>query len=598
MTRVRYCLQIVIAAALLLWIPQQPAAESRGAHAQLHALFDEYREGNLQLNPLNAMFEGDYRYNHILGDYLSPEYLRRSRELEEKYLAKLADIDYSALNQDDQLSYDIFKYDRDLTLENFRDDYARLDSLMPVSQFSSLPNFVAQLGGGTSAQPFATVKDYENWLQRAGEFPAWVKQAISNLRQGMKEGVVLPWIIVERTLPQLAAHVTEDVKASVFYKPVQNFPESFTEAERKRITGEFEKSIRAVIVPAYRELHDFLAQEYRPHARETVGIGHLPGGQNWYAYLARFHTTTSLTPAEIHRIGKDLAAQIYGEMEAIKNDVGFKGDMREFFTYLRTDPKFFYDSPEALLDSYRDLKSDVEARLPQVFDLKPKADFIVEPIESFREVSSAAAEYLQPAPDGTRPGIFYVNTHDLKSRPAWEREALFAHEAVPGHHFQIAIAQEQEHLPSFQRFEGPTAYVEGWGLYAETLGYDLRLYSDPYQRIGALSMQIWRANRLVVDTGMHALGWTREQAIEWMQSNSPMTDTDLTAEVERYIAIPGQALAYMIGATRIRQLREEARKVQGKEFDLRTFHRQVLADGAMPLDLLERKIERWVRASP
>ena len=313
-----------------------------------------------------------------------------------------------------------------------------------------------------------------------------------------------------------------------------------------------------------------------------------------YTYQARYHTTTDLTPEQIHEIGKTHAREIYKEIESIKNTVGFEGDVKAFFQFLREDPQFYFDEPEKLVQSYRDLKTDIEQRLPRLFDLIPESEYVIKPIEEFRAASSAAAHYMPPAPDGSRPAVFYVNTHDVGSRSNWESESLFIHEAVPGHHFQIALAQEQEHLPAFRRFGGQTAYVEGWALYAETLGEEMGLYTDPYQRLGALSNDIWRANRLVVDTGLHALGWTREQAIEWMESNSPTTHTNAVAEVERYMVIPGQALAYKIGQIKIRELRRKAEGMLGNRFNIKAFHRQVLADGSMPLTLLERKITNWL----
>ena len=578
--------------------PANTTAEQKvtasAAHEQLHRLFADYREALLLLNPLYAMFEGDYRFNHILGDSLSADYLERSHQLEERFSAALAAIDPLQLNDDDRLSYDIFKYDREMELERFRGDYAHMATLLPINQFYNMPSTLAIFGSGESAQPFNTLQDHDNWLLRVGEFPAWVEQAISNLRQGVQRGVVLPRVLVERILPQLSAHLVDEIATSIFYKPLLNLPESFTREDRARLTAAYEATIRDDILPAYRRLHDFLAEEYLPHARETVGIGHLPGGQEWYAYLARNSTTTGLTPEEIHEIGRQEATRLFAEMEAIRQEVGFEGDMQAFLHHLRTDPRFFHASREALLGSYTDLKPIVEAALPRLFELLPRADYVIAPIEAFREVSKATAEYQQPAPDGSRPGKFYVNTYKLDARPTWQREALFVHEAVPGHHFQISIAMEQEHLPKFQRFDGPTAYTEGWGLYAETLGGELGLYTDPYQRMGALVMQIWRADRLVVDTGMHAMGWTREQAIEFMLSNLPLAEVDIIAEVERYLAIPGQALAYKIGQTRFSELRRQAEEALGDNFDIRAFHREVLKDGAMPMAILERKINTWI----
>jgi uncharacterized protein (DUF885 family) len=564
-------------------------------HDRLYAEFHDYHEANKKLNPLGAMFEGDYRYNDRLGDYLSPVYLRQSQQLEQAYLKRLQRIDYSRLNREDRLSYDIFKYDRKMDLESYRDGYARLATLMPVTQMFSLPSLLARFGSGGSVQPFNTVKDYENWLHRMGEFPRWVDQAITNMRTGIKEGIVLPRNIVELTLPQWQT-LSENVPGkSIFYGPVRDFPDSIPVAERQRLTAEYRQAIKTVIAPAYRKLHDFLAQEYLPYAKTISGLGQLPGGQAWYAYLARRSTTTNLTPKEIHEIGLRRATEIYSQMRAIKEQVGFKGDMQAFFEYMRKDSRFYYTSADALMDSYRELKARVQAQLPRIFDIEPTADFVIKPTQAYRQASAAAAEYMRPAPDGSRPGIFYVNTYDLSARPKWMRQALFLHEAEPGHHFQISIAQEQKDLPDFQRFGGPTAYFEGWALYAETLGPELGLYRDPYQLMGALTTRIWRANRLVVDTGLHAMGWTRQQAMDWMHHNSPMTDTDIKAEVDRYIAMPGQALAYMIGSMQIQAMRERARQALGDRFDLRAFHHQVLIDGAMPMQLLKRKIDDWVQ---
>ena len=568
--------------------------QTNGKNKQLHALFEEYRDANFELNPINAMFEGDYRFNDRFGDGLSEQYLTDSLALEQEYLDKLRAIDRRQLNGQDQLSHDIFEYDSLMAIENLRDGYARLETLMPVTQFFSTPSFVALLGTGTSAQPFNTVEDYDNWLRRLGGFIPWVDQAIANMRIGMSEGVVLPALIVERVLPLLQAHIVEDVTDSVFYQPLKNFPDNIPEQNRERLVAAYESMIANKVIPAYKRLRGFMAEEYLPHTRESHGIGALPGGKEWYAHKVKFHTTTDLTPEQIHEIGKTHAREICKEIESIKNTVGFEGDVKAFFQFLREDPQFYFDEPEQLVQSYRDVKTGIEQRLPRLFDLIPESEYVIRPIEEFRAASSAAAHYMPPAPDGSRPAVFYVNTHDIGSRPDWERESLFIHEAVPGHHFQIALAQEQEYLPAFRRFGGQTAYVEGWALYAETLGEELGLYTDPFQRLGALSNDIWRANRLVVDTGLHALGWTREQAIEWMESNSPVTHTNAVDEVERYMVIPGQALAYKIGQLKIRELRRKAEDMQGDRFDIKAFHRQVLADGSMPLTLLEQKIGNWI----
>ena len=568
--------------------------QAEGKNMQLHALFDEYREANFELNPIDAMFEGDYRFNDRFGDGLSEQYLTDSLALEQEYLDKLRAIDRRQLNGQDKLSYDIFEYQRLMSVEFYRDGYARLDTLMPVTQFFSTPSFVALLGTGTSAQPFNTVEDYDNWLRRLGGFIPWVDQAMDNMRIGISEGVVLPALLVERVLPLLEGHMVDDVQGSVFYQPVKDFPDSIPEQERERLAAAYEDIIVGKVIPAYTRLRNFMADEYLPQARASHGIGALPGGDKWYAHLAEYHTTTDLTPQQIHEIGKAQAGALYKEMESVKNTIGFEGDMKAFFQFLREDPQFYYDDPEKLVQSYRDIKTDVEERLPRLFDLIPESEYVIKPIEDFRAASAAAAHYMPPAPDGTRPAVFYVNTYDVGSRSNWERESLFIHEAVPGHHFQIALAQEQENLPALRRFGGQTAFVEGWALYAETLGDELGLYTDPYQRIGALTNDIWRANRLVVDTGLHAMGWTREQAIGWMESNCPITRTNAVAEVERYMAMPGQALAYKVGQLKITELRRQAESALGNRFDIKDFHRQVLADGSMPLTLLEQKIVNWI----
>ena len=568
--------------------------QAEGKNMQLHALFDEYREANFELNPIGAMFEGDYRFNDRFGDGLSEQYLTDSLALEQEYLDKLRVIDRRQLSSQDRLSYDIFEYDRLMSVEYFHDGNARLDTLMPVTQMFSTPSFVALLGTGTSAQPFNTVEDYDNWLGRLGGFIPWVDQAIANMRIGMSEGVVLPDLIVERILPLLQAHIVEDVTDSVFYQPLKNFPDNIPEQDRERLVAAYESTIANKVIPAYQRLRDFMAEEYLPHARESHGIGALPGGKKLYAHKVKYHTTTDMTPEQIHEIGKTYAEELYKEIGSIKNTVGFEGDMKAFFRFLREDPQFYFDEPEQLVQSYRDIKTDIEQRLPRLFGLIPESEYVIKPVEEFRAASSAAAHYMAPAPDGSRPAVFYVNTHDVGSRPDWEREALFIHEAVPGHHFQIALAQEQEDLPAFRRFGGQTAFVEGWALYAETLGEELGLYTDPYQRLGALSNDIWRANRLVVDTGLHAFGWTREQAIAWMETNCPITHANAVAEVERYMVMPGQALAYKIGQLKIRELRRKAEDMLGDRFDIKAFHRQVLADGSMPLTLLEQKIVNWI----
>jgi uncharacterized protein (DUF885 family) len=457
-----------------------------------------------------------------------------------------------------------------------------------------MPGLVVMLGSGAVAQPFKTPEDYDKWIARSSGFLRNVDLSITRMREGVELGIVQPRILMEKTLPQLAAQVVDDPEESDFWGPIERMPETFSDADRERITAAYREHIMNVLSPAYAKLHDYVADQYLQNTRETIGQQDLPGGEDYYAFMVRESTTTDYTPQEVHDIGKREAQRIFAEMEKVKDEVGFDGDMQEFFVHLRTDPKFFFDTEQDILDAYDDLRETINPTLDKSFDVKAKADYVVMPVEAFRAESMAAAQYFMGTPDGSRPGIFYVNTYDLPSRPNYVMEALSLHEASPGHHFQISIAQEMQDLPAFRRFGGYTAYIEGWGLYAESLGKELGLYTDPMQYLGALYFDIWRANRLVVDTGMHAMGWTREDAINWMQGNSPITDVDVVAEVERYIAIPSQALAYKVGQLKIRELRTRAEEILGDAFDVREFHNEILTSGSLPLFVLESKIDRWI----
>ncbi len=566
------------------------AVSDQYAAGQLSGIVDTYFDQNIALNPLSATFVGVHRYDDRIAVSISPEHRQRQLDLEQRFLDALTDLDKNVLAGQDLLTYEIFERNRRIAIEGFQ--YP--SHLIPINQFFSMPNFFATLAAGTSVHPFNTVKDYDNMLGRMDDFEKWMDQAIVNMRAGMASGVVLPRVIMEKVLPQLAAHINDDPTQTIFYNAVGKMPESFPQADRERLQRAYREKISGKIVPVYRRAHDFIRDQYLAAATETVGLSALPDGERWYAYRVRQQTTTTLTPGEIHDIGLAEVERITAEMESIREEVGFDGDLKAFFEFLRTDPQFYHDEPEQLLDSYRALKSTVAAAAPDLFSSIPRADFEVRPVEPFREQSAAGAFYMRPAPDGSRPGVFYVNTYNIKSRPKYAAEALYLHEAVPGHHFQISLQQELNDLPAVRRFGGFTAYIEGWGLYAETLGEELGLYTDPYQRFGALDAQMVRSIRLVADTGMHAKGWTREQALEYMMSHSSISETRAVAEIERYIAIPGQALAYKIGQLKISELRAHAEQELGPDFDLREFHEQVLADGAMPLDVLEAKIDRWI----
>jgi len=564
--------------------------------AELTALYHEFDEEMLALNPIFATFRGDHRFNDQWGphDFLSDEYAEAMFDLHQRYLAKLVEYDPDTISGQDRLNFDIFKFDRENAIEREEQGYNDYEGLTPVSQFFSVPNFLPMLGSGAVGQPFETPQHYDDWIKRSTGFVNHVDLSISKMREGVELGVVQPRILMEKALPQLSAQVVESPEVSAFYGPVARMPESFSEEDRARLTAAYEDHIMNVLVPAYAKLHDYINDEYMQHTRDTVGQADSPGGKDYYAFMVRESTTTNYTPEEIHEIGKREAERIFAEMEAIRDQVGFEGTMDEFFEFLRNDPQFHFKTEEEILTAYDELRDTIDPKLGALFGTLAKAPYVIKAVEPFRAESMAAAQYFPGTPDGSRPGIFYVNTYDLPARPKWFMEALSIHEANPGHHFQISISQEVEDLPAFRAFGGYTAYNEGWGLYAESLGKELGMYTDPLQYFGSLFGDIWRANRLVVDTGIHALGWTREEAIEYMAANSPITDTDVVAEVERYIAIPSQALAYKIGQLKIRELRNRAEEALGDDFDVRAFHDVVLTSGALPLFVLEAEVDRWI----
>ena len=576
--------------------PSPVTGDEPSAAAQLQSVVSEYDEKWLQLNPLFATLRGDHRYNDRLGDFITQEYLADRETLVREVLKRLQAIDATKLSGMDRVSYEVFRFERELDLEGFTTGVLSNRALLPVNQFESVPILVAVLGSGV-VQPFRTISDYENWIRRSAYFAEWVDHAIANMRRGAEQRIVLPTVLVERTISVLSANTGEVVERSVFYKPITNLPDSIPADDARRLEGEYRAHIQETLVPAYRKLHDFMVEEYLPRSRPTVGIGALPGGQELYAYLVKQHTTTDLSPAQIHDIGKTRLRQLAREMEEIKERVGFEGTLSEFFVDLRTNPKFYYSRGEDLIAAYEAAKAKVSPRLPELFHSIPTSGYVIREVEPFRAPSAAMAQYFPGTPDGKRPGIVYVNTFKLDERPNFEVETISLHEAAPGHHFQISISQELEGMPAFRRFSDSgqrNAFIEGWGLYAESLGDELGMYGDPYQRLGSLSADAWRCSRLVVDTGMHAFGWTREEAIEFMKQATPMSEQNIVAEVERYIAIPGQALGYKIGQLKIRELRDRVESALGDEFDVRDFHELVLKTGAVPLTVLEQEVDRWL----
>jgi uncharacterized protein (DUF885 family) len=569
-------------------IPEVNAADA------LHTIFAEHFERNLELNPLSATFIGDYRYNDRMANSNSPEYIAAATALDEEFLARLLAVDREQLSYQDKLSYDLFKINREQSLEGNQFPF----HLQPLNQFRSITNFFVQLGSGTSAHPFKTVKDYEDFLSRAEQFSINIDQIITNMKEGINQGVTQPRILMEKLLPQIDAHIVEDVKDSNFYKPVTNMPDDFSDEDRMRLTAAYEDKISNTIIPSYQRISNFLGDEYIGAARETVGLYAQPKGADWYAYMVRIRTTTDMSPDEIHQIGLDEVARIHEKMRGVMEEVGFEGSLNEFFEFVNTDDQFFYDEAEELIQGYRDMSDHITELSKSLFDVMPKTGFEVRRVEPFREASAAGGSYQAGTPDGSRPGIFYANAYNIKARGKWAMESLFLHEAIPGHHFQIMIQRENGALPGFRRFGGFTAYSEGWGLYAESLGKELGVYTDPYQYFGGLNAELWRSIRLVVDTGLHAKQWSRQDVLDYMYANSAVPEVRAVAEAERFMAIPGQALAYKVGQLKIREIRNKAEATLGDKFNVKDFHTEVLKDGPMPLSILEAKLDRWIASQP
>lgn len=560
--------------------------------ARLHALAEKHFEAELEGDSLFATYAGESQYNDRLVNYLAPGFIERERNRVQRELAVARTIDASRLSPADRITLDVLLYDLEMARAG-----ARFPShLLPLTHFFSVQNQFPSLGSGRGAQPFDTVADYENWISRVRDFRVLMRQAEANMREGMRRGVVLPRVLVERMIGQLDRHIVDDPTRSLFWMPVANMPGHFTEVDRRRLRNEYAAMIMDVVVPTYRELREFLREDYLPAARDSFGLGALPNGDAWYRYLVRYHTTTNADPEALHELGLARVARNLEEMRKVMRQRGFEGSLGEWFDALRNNEHFYYDTQAALLEDYRAIEARTNAAVSKLFSLRPAADFEVRAIEAYRAKSMPGAFYQSPAPDGSRPGVFYVNTYNLKAQPKFGMETLFMHEAIPGHHFQRGLQVEIKGLPRFRRFGGYSAYTEGWALYAESLGRELGFYDDPMQWYGHLAADQLRAMRLVVDTGLHDKGWTREQAIRYMLDNSSMARSDVVAEVERYMAFPAQALSFKVGQRKIRALRKRAARALGQDFDVREFHRQVLAGGPLPLGVLERKILRWIAA--
>lgn len=586
---------VAVAPAVVAAPAKAPAKAARlSPHDRLFQLFKASDEAHLKRNPLDALLRGDNRYADRLGDMISDQYFAAEKAAAEHDLAALHAIPRAALSPTGQLAYDVFDFTRKDDLRGYQPDILNLTKVQPMNHFFGLHTFYPTFASGKGGAPFNNLADYENNLKRHKDFVTYLDRAIGRFKQGEASGVVESKLTVSNMIEQLDNQLKIAPEASPYYEPVENFPASIGAADRARLTKEYRDAITSELYPALTRLRDFLKNDYLGHAREGAGLKYMKGGDRLYRYRIQSTTTLPMTPEQIHALGLREVDRITKNFEQVRQEVGFKGDLHAFFDYMRTSPQFAPKTREQLQNDFYRIKQAVEAKVPQYFSLVPKTPLLIRPYEPFREKFEAGGSYESGTPDGKRPGTFYFNAYDLPSRFIWEETTLFLHEGEPGHHFQISLAQENPALPAFMRFGGNTAYAEGWALYSETLGYDMGFYKDPYQRFGTLNDEMLRAMRLVVDTGIHELGWTRDQAIDYMLSHSGESNTDATAEVERYIAIPSQAVAYKVGALKIQELRDRAKTALGPKFDIREFHAQVLDSGALPLSILEAKIDRWI----
>ena len=582
MTRPRVLLATLSCLGLLAPIPAWTGAD---AGAELHALFEREWQRDLADNPLTATYRGDTRYDDRWPD-LSVAAQRVRDAADAQVLVDLAAIPRAALSPADQLNYDLFRiqYEERVAAAPFHPEYYELKAREGPQ---SLNETVERMR-------FERVADYDTWLRRLAALPAYLDQYAALLRRAASEKRTQPRVIMDRVLPQLEMQLVDRPEDSSFFERFQRYPDAVSEAERQRLTAEARRVIAGAVVPAYRRFTAAFRDEYLPACRATVGIWDTPDGLAYYTNRTRFHTTTALTPEQIHKIGLAEIARNRAEMLTVMKEVGFAGTLQEFFQHLRTDPKFYYATPDELFRAYVYASKMIEPELPKLFGKLYRTPYGLRVIPATSAPNTTTAYYSGPSIDGRRPGYYYVNLYRPEVRPKYEIEVLTVHEAVPGHHLQIALAQEQADLPKFRQFSDVTAYVEGWALYSERLGYDLGLYKDPYSRFGQLTYDQWRAVRLVVDTGIHHMGWTRQQAIDYFLANAAKTETDIVNEIDRYIAWPGQALAYKIGQLRILELRERARTALGERFDIRAFHDTILATGAVPLEIVEKTVDNWI----
>ncbi|MCG2420068.1 DUF885 domain-containing protein [Aequorivita sp. F47161] len=562
--------------------------------ADFSTLLDNYYEDGLKLNPLSATFSGDTRYNDSFPNILSDEYVAQLKNYYTSYKNEVSKFNDEDLNETEKMSKDVLLWECNINL----DEFSFKNSLyFPINQMWTVNLVMGQLASGSSAQPFKTVEDYTNWLKRVDQYVVWLHTAEARMKEGMAAGYVLPKSLIVKVTPQLKAMTEPNLDKNLFYSPVKNFPDSFSEIQKKELTKAYSKMVSGKIIPAYQSLYDFMAGDYLKAGRTTTGIADTPNGEAYYNHQIKKYTTTEMNADEIHQLGLSEVARISSEMEKVKEQIGFKGDLKAFFNFVRTNKELMpYNEPQQIIDHFYAIYDTMKPKLELLFDKKPKTAFEVKQTEKFRE-NSASAEYNPGSLDGTRPGIFYVPIPNASKYNIYSDESLFLHEAIPGHHYQISLTQENDELPMFRKTLFYSGYGEGWALYSESLGKELGLYTDPYQYFGMLGAEMHRAVRLVVDTGMHAKGWTREQAIQYCLENEAEPEAGIISEIERYMANPGQALAYKIGQLKILELRHKAEKELGDKFKIGQFHNQVLETGCIPLKLLESKIDKWITDS-
>ena len=576
-------LPILLCLALATTLAAQPESQ------KLHKLFDEEWEWSLRDDPEGATYVGDKRYDDRMTER-SAEAWERRRQHDLEVVKAMEAIDRSKLSGEDRINYDLFLLQARNAVQGDRFP----GELMPVGR-GGVYDELSELAQGI---PRDTVKDLDNFLARMRSYPRMVDDTIALMKRGLAEGLTPPRAVLGEVAQNISNQIFDDpTKSPVYEIAFTNFRSSIPPTEQQRLQKEAAEVLRSAVMPSLRKLHKFWTEEYYPKTRESIAWTDLPNGKEWYAYRVRVMTTTDLTPDQIHELGKSEVARIRAEMERVREQSGFKGTLPEFFTFLRTDPQFFYTTREDLLNAYRNIAKRIDPELMKLFGRLPRTPYGVIPVPSYSEKTTTTAYYNAGSPDANRPGYFYANLYDLKSRPKWEMEALTLHEAVPGHHLQISIAQELENVPHFRRFGGFTAFIEGWGLYSESLGPDLGMYADPYSKFGQLTYEMWRAVRLVVDTGMHTKGWTRQQAIDFFVANSSKPLHDIEVEIDRYISTPGQALAYKIGELKMKELRAKAQKDLGAKFDIRAFHDTLLGAGPLPMTLLESRMNEWIASA-